>query len=325
MDKPLRIIFMGTPEFAVPSLQALLDADPDTVGRVVGVVTQPDRPKGRGQQLAPPPIKVLAQQAGLPVLQPVKMKDPDFLDTLRGWAPDVIAVTAFGRILPPVLLDLPYWGCINVHGSLLPRYRGAAPIQWAIINGETETGITTMLMDPGLDTGPMLMRATVPIHPTDTAGDLAARLAPLGGRLLVETIAGLKSKTLAPTPQDHAKATLAPLLKKEDGWLNWKDEAPALANRIRGLTPWPGAYTYHGEERWQIWRAQAVPVGCAEAAPGTILEITKDALRIATGKGSLLIQEIQSASGKRLSVGQYLTGHRVAVGSRLTPSPSATS
>jgi methionyl-tRNA formyltransferase len=325
MDKPLRIIFMGTPEFAVPSLQALLDADPDTIGRVVGVVTQPDRPKGRGQQLAPPPIKVLAQQAGLPVLQPVKMKDPDFLDTLRGWAPDVIAVTAFGRILPPVLLDLPYWGCINVHGSLLPKYRGAAPIQWAIINGETETGITTMLMDPGLDTGPMLMRATVPIHPTDTAGDLAMRLAPLGGRLLVETIAGLKSKTLAPTPQDHAKATLAPLLKKEDGWLNWKDEAPALANRIRGLTPWPGAYTYHGEERWQIWRAQAVPVGCAEAAPGTILEVTKDALRIATGKGSLLIQEIQSASGKRLSVGQYLTGHRVAVGSRLTPSPSATS
>jgi len=325
MDKPLRIIFMGTPEFAVPSLQALLDADPDTVGRVVGVVTQPDRPKGRGQQLAPPPIKVLAQQAGLPVLQPVKMKDPDFLDTLRGWAPDVIAVTAFGRILPPVLLDLPYWGCINVHGSLLPKYRGAAPIQWAIINGETETGITTMLMDPGLDTGPMLMRATVPIHPTDTAGDLAARLAPLGGRLLVETIAGLKSKTLAPTPQDHAKATLAPLLKKEDGWLNWKDEAPALANRIRGLTPWPGAYTYHGEERWQIWRAQAASVGCAEAAPGTILEVTKDALRIATGKGSLLIQEIQSASGKRLSVGQYLSGHRVAVGSRLTPSPSATS
>ena len=325
MDKPLRIIFMGTPEFAVPSLQALLDADPETVGRVVGVVTQPDRPKGRGQQLAPPPIKVLAQQAGLPVLQPVKMKDPDFLDTLRGWAPDVIAVTAFGRILPPVILDLPPMGCINVHGSLLPRYRGAAPIQWAIINGETETGITTMLMDPGLDTGPMLMRATAPIHPTDTAGDLAARLAPLGGRLLVETIAGLKSKTLAPTPQDHAKATPAPLLKKEDGWLNWKDEAPALANRIRGLTPWPGAYTYHGEERWQIWRAQVAPVGCAEAAPGTILEVTKDALRIATGKGSLLIQEIQSASGKRLSVGQYLAGHQVAVGSRLTPSSSATS
>jgi methionyl-tRNA formyltransferase len=314
MAHPTRIVFMGTPEFAVPSLQALLDADPEIVGRVVGVVTQPDRPKGRGQQLAPPPIKVLARQAGLPVLQPAKMKDTDFLDVLRGWAPDVIAVTAFGRILPPVVLDLPPMGCINVHGSLLPRYRGAAPIQWAIINGEAETGITTMLMDPGLDTGPMLMRATVPIHPTDTAGDLAARLAPLGGRLLVETIAGLKSHTLIPTPQDHAKATLAPLLKKED-------EATALAHRNRGLTPWPGAYTYHGEERWQIWQAQAAPVGCAEAEPGTILETTKDALRIATGKGSLLIQEIQPASGKRLNAGQYLAGHPVAAGARLTPSP----
>ena len=316
---------MGTPEFAVPSLQALLNADPESVGRVVGVVTQPDRPKGRGQQLAPPPIKVLAQQVGLPVLQPVKMKDPDFLDALRNWTPDVIAVTAFGRILPPVVLDLPPLGCINVHGSLLPKYRGAAPIQWAIINGETETGITTMLMDPGLDTGPMLMRESVPIHQTETAGDLAARLAPLGGRLLVETIAGLKHGTLTPISQDHAKATLAPLLKKEDGVLNWTDEATALSNRIRGLTPWPGTYTYHGEERWQIWRAQVASVGCAEAEPGTILEVTKDALRTATGKGSLLIQEIQPAAGKRLSVKQYRAGHHVAVGSRLTPSPSAAS
>ncbi|TAL11151.1 MAG: methionyl-tRNA formyltransferase [Nitrospirae bacterium] len=323
MDKPLRIVFMGTPEFAVPSLQALLRADPETVGRVVGVVTQPDRPKGRGQQLAPPPIKVLAQQAGLPILQPAKMKDPDFLDALRSWIPDVIAVTAFGRILPPAILDLPPMGCINVHGSLLPKYRGAAPIQWAVINGETETGITTMLMDPGLDTGPMLLREPVPINSADTAGDLAARLAPLGGRLLVETIVGLKRGTLRPTPQDHAKATLAPLLKKEDGMLDWKDGAAALSNRIRGLTPWPGAYTYHGEERWQLWRAQTAPVGCAEAAPGTILEITKDALRVATGKGSLLLQEIQPASGKRLNVSQYLAGHRVAVGARLAPSPLA--
>jgi methionyl-tRNA formyltransferase len=321
MANPTRIVFMGTPEFAVPSLQALLDADPDRVGRVVGVVTQPDRPKGRGQHLAPPPIKLLAQQAGLPILQPVKMKDPDFLDGLRGWSPDVIAVTAFGRILPPVVLDLPPMGCVNVHGSLLPKYRGAAPIQWAVINGETETGITTMLMDPGLDTGPMLLRETVPIHPTDTAGDLAARLAPLGGRLLAETITGLKNGRLRPIPQDHAQATLAPLLKKEDGLLHWTDTAVALANRIRGLTPWPGAYTYHGEERWQIWRAQAAPVGCAEAAPGTILEVIKEGLRIATGNGSLLIREIQPASGKRLSVIQYLAGHHVAAGALLTPSP----
>ena len=323
MANPTRIVFMGTPEFAVPSLQALLDADPDRVGRVVGVVTQPDRPQGRGQQLAPPPIKRLAQQAGLPILQPVKMKDPDLLDRLRGWAPDVIAVTAFGRILPPVVLDLPPMGCVNVHGSLLPKYRGAAPIQWAVINGETETGITTMLMDPGLDTGPMLLRETVPIHQTDTAGDLAARLAPIGGKLLVQTIIGLKNGSLSPIPQDHTQATLAPLLKKEDGMINWRDEASALANRIRGLTPWPGATTYHGEERWQIWRAQAAPVGCAEAEPGTVLEVTKEALRIATGKGSLLIQEIQPASGKRLAVRQYLAGHPVVIGAKLSPTSSS--
>jgi len=311
---------MGTPEFAVPSLQALLDADPGIVGRVVGVVTQPDRPKGRGQQLTPPPIKALALQAGLPVLQPLKMKDPDFLDALRRWAPDMIAVTAFGRILPPAVLDLPPMGCVNVHGSILPRYRGAAPVQWAIINGETETGITTMLMDPGLDTGPMLMRVSVPIHPTETAGDLAGRLAPLGGRLLVETIVGLKNGTLRPTPQDHTQATLAPLLKKEDEILNWNEDAAALANRIRGLSPQPGAYTYYGEERWRIWQAEA-STGCAEAAPGTILEVAKDALRIATGKGALLVQALQPASGKRLSIRQYLAGHPVAAGTRLTPSP----
>jgi len=214
-------------------------------------------------------------------------------------------------------------GCVNVHSSLLPKYRGAAPIQWAIINGETETGITTMRMDPGLDTGPMLLRATVPILPTDTAGDLAARLAPLGGKLLVQTIIGLKNGTVTPIFQDHAQATLAPLLKKEDGMINWKDEASTLVNRIRGLTPWPGAHTYCGEERWQIWRAQAAPVGCAEAEPGTILEVTKDALRAATGKGSLLIQEIQPASGKRLPVRQYLAGHPVAVGAKLSSSSPA--
>jgi len=322
MKNPTRIVFMGTPEFAVPSLQALLDADPATVGTVVGVVTQPDRPKGRGQQLAPPPVKLLAQRMGLPVVQPLKMKDPAFLDTLHRWTPDLIAVAAFGRILPPAVLDLPPMGCINVHGSLLPKYRGAAPIQWAIINGDSETGITTMLMDPGMDTGPMLLREAVPIHPTDTAGALAARLAPIGGRLLVETIVGLKNGTLTPIPQDHVHATLAPLLKKEDGILQWESDAVALANRIRGLTPWPGTYTYHGAERWQVWRAQTAPVSCAEAEPGTILEVAKETLRVATGKGSLVIQEIQPAASKRLSVKQYLAGHRVAAGDRLTHTAS---
>jgi len=208
MTTPLRIVFMGTPEFAVPSLQALLEADPEKTGRVVGVVTQPDRPKGRGQQLTPPPVKVLAQQAGLPILQPLKMKDPAFLETLKNWAPDLIAVTAFGRILPPVVLDVPPKGCVNVHGSLLPKYRGAAPIQWAIINGETETGITTMLMDAGMDTGPVLLQETVPILPMETAGELAARLAPIGGRLLVKTIPD------PPGPQPRHSRAVA----EEGGW-----------------------------------------------------------------------------------------------------------
>ena len=313
---------MGTPEFAVPSLQALLEADPEAVGQVVGVVTQPDRPKGRGGSLTPPPIKVLAERAGLPVVQPVKMKDPAFLGALHTWAPDLIAVTAFGRILPPVVLELPPMGCVNVHGSLLPKYRGAAPIQWAVINGETETGITTMLMDPGMDTGPTLLQEAVPILPTDTAGDLAVRLAPIGGRLLVRTIERVKHGTITPMLQDHTQATSAPMLKKEDGALDWHGEATALANRVRGLTPWPGAYTFYGNERWQIWRTQANPIGCATAEPGTVLEAAKEAFRIATGRGSLLIQELQLASGKRLTVRQYLAGHAVQVGTKLATAPT---
>lgn len=314
---------MGTPEFAVPSLQALLDADPETVGRVVGVVTQPDRPKGRGGRLTAPPVKLLAERSALPVIQPLKMKDPAFLDTLRGWTADLFAVTAFGRILPPVVLDLPSMGCVNVHGSLLPKYRGAAPIQWAVINGETETGITTMLMDPGMDTGPMLLREAIPILPIDTAGDLATRLAPLGGRLLVETIAGLKNGKITPTPQDDTQATMAPMLKKEDGDLDWQGEAHSMASRVRGLTPWPGAYTFYGVERWQIWRAQADPLCHSEAEPGTILSVTSEAIRVATGKGTLLILELQPASGKRLSVKQFLAGHTVKGGVRLTREPSS--
>src|SRR2546428_4679509 len=321
MSTPLRIVFMGTPEFAVPSLRALLEADPEKIGRVVGVVTQPDRPKGRGQQLTTPPAKELPHQAGRPILHPLKMKDRPFLRPRKGWPPDLIAVTAFGRILPPVVLDLPPKGCVNVHGSLLPKYRGAAPIQWAIINGEAETGITTMLMDPGMDTGPVLLQEPFPILPIETAGELAARVAPIGGRLLVKTISGLKDGTLTPNPQDHSRATLAPLLKKEDGILRWDEEATALANRIPRLTPWPSAYTLYWVERRQLWRAEPANPGCAMAEPGVILEVTRETIRVAAGKGALLIRELQPASGKRLSVKQYLAGHPVSVGSRLGPGP----
>ena len=303
---------MGTPEFAVPSLEALLKSEDE----IVGVVTQPDRPKGRGHALVPPPVKVIAQRAGLPLLQPIKIRTPDFLNALAAWKPDLIAVTAFGRILHAPILSLPPRGCVNVHGSILPKYRGAAPVQWAVINGETETGITTMLMDEGMDTGPMLLQERIVIEPQDTAGSLAPRLAELGGRLLVETIRQLKAGALTPRAQDNSQATMAPLLKKEDGVIDWTCSAQSIANRIRGLSPWPGAYTFLGQDRWNIWCASAQPAQTKEQ-PGTIVDVTKHSMHIATGEGVLELIEIQTANSKRMTVAQFLAGHRVTVGVRL--------
>ncbi len=313
----MRIVFMGTPEFAVPSLEALLRSD----DQVVGVVSQPDRPKGRGQQLVAPPVKLVAERAGVPILQPLKIRTPGFLQALSAWQPDLIAVTAFGRILHAPILQLPPMGCVNVHGSLLPKYRGAAPVQWAVINGETQTGITTMLMDEGMDTGPMLLQEKLDILPDDTSGTLAPRLAELGGRLLVDTIARLKAGTLTPQKQVNELATLAPLLKKEDGLIDWTMGATALASRVRGLSPWPGAYTFLGEARWNIWKA--VPHSePTTGKPGAIVTVNKQAILVATGKGLLDIQEIQLANSKRMSVGQFLAGHQVTVGGQFGPSPA---
>lgn len=311
----MRIVFMGTPEFAVPSLEALLKSEDN----VVGIVTQPDRPRGRGQRLSPSPVKVIAQREQIPLLQPTKMKDPAFLAELSSWKPDVIAVAAFGRILPPAILSLPPRGCINVHGSLLPKYRGAGPIQWALINGETETGITTMLMDEGMDTGAMLLQASIDIAPEDTAGSLSSRLADLGGRLLVETLSQLKAGSLTPRPQDHSQATLAPLLKKEDGVIDWSLPATSIANRIRGLTPWPGACTFLGADRWTIYRAVAID-GAATLSPGQITALTKDAIYVATGCGVLAIHELQAANSRRMPVAHYLTGHPLQTGMQLSQS-----
>lgn len=308
----MRIVFMGTPDFAVPSLEALLKSDDE----VVGIVTQPDRPKGRGQTLSPSPVKLIAQRENIPLLQPTKMKDPDFLAALAGWKPDLIAVAAFGRILPPAILSLPPKGCINVHGSLLPKYRGAGPIQWAIINGEKETGITTMLMDEGMDTGAMLLQEKIAITPDDTAGSLSPRLAELGGRLLVETLTRLKAGTVVPRPQDHPQATMAPLLKKEDGVIDWTLPATAIANRIRGLTPWPGAYTFLGADRCMLYRAVALNE-TAGGVPGRISGVTKDAIHVATGGGVLAIKELQPANSRRMTVAQYLAGHPLQVGLQL--------
>ncbi|HJS67443.1 MAG TPA: methionyl-tRNA formyltransferase, partial [Nitrospiraceae bacterium] len=309
----MRLVFMGTPDFASASLEALLKSDDS----VVGIVTQPDRPKGRGQILTPSPVKLLAQREEIPLLQPIKMKDPVFLQALAEWRPDLILVAAFGRILPAAILSLPPRGCINVHGSLLPKYRGAGPIQWAVINGETETGITTMLMDEGMDTGAMLLQEAIPITPDDTAGTLSPRLAELGGRLLVETIARLKAGTLVPRPQDASQATLAPLLKKEDGVIDWALPAAVLANRVRGLSPWPGAYTtMAGGDRWRIWRALVLP-GPATKPPGTVVGVTTAAIHVATREGVLAVTELQPANSRRMAVSQYLAGHPVVVGERL--------
>ncbi|MGC4097404.1 MAG: methionyl-tRNA formyltransferase [Nitrospira sp.] len=313
MLKPsMRIVFMGTPEFAVPSLNALLQSG----DQVVGVVSQPDRPKGRGHQLVAPPVKLVAERAGIPVLQPLKIRTPEFLQALSAWQPDLIAVAAYGRILHTPILRLPPMGCVNVHGSLLPKYRGAAPVQWAVINGESKTGITTMVMDEGMDTGAMLLQEELEITPDDTAGTLAPRLAELGGRLLVDTITQLKAGTLTPKKQDDGLATLAPLLKKEDGLIDWTMTATALANRVRGLSPWPGAYTFFGEERWNIWKAVS-HAGTMTDTPGTIVTVSKQAIVVATGDGLLDIREIQTANSKRMSMAQFLAGHRVTIGTRL--------
>ena len=307
---------MGTPDFAVPSLEALLKSG----DQVVGVVTQPDRPKGRGQEVIPSPIKVVCQREGISMLQPLKMKAPEFMATLRHWEPDVIVVAAFGRILPPAILELPPRGCINVHGSLLPKYRGAGPVQWAVINGERETGITTMMMDEGMDTGDMLLQERVEIRPDDTAGTLALRLAEVGGRLLVETLRQLKAGTLSPQPQDPSLATMAPLLKKEDGLIDWTLPAQDITNRVRGLSPWPGAYTFVNGERWILSR-----VGLSEESQGvvagTVTQVTKDRVEVATGRGTIQIVEIQPSNSRRMTMIQYLAGHRLTQGISLQGPP----
>lgn len=306
----MRIVFMGTPDFAVPSLEALLRS-PD---EVVGVVTQPDRPKGRGQTLAAPPVKLVCKRERIPYLQPTKMKDPAFLNALRAWQPDLIAVAAFGRILPPAILELPPRGCVNVHGSLLPQYRGAGPVQWAVIKGEKETGITTMLMDEGMDTGQMLLQERLAIRPDETSGELAQRLAELGGRLLIETIHRMKEGTLVPQPQDHARATMAPLLKKEDGEIDWTRRAVDLANQVRGMSPWPGAFTEAGAEQWKIWRAVPASEHPAGQPPGKVVQASRSGIAVATGEGTLLITELQPPNRRRMSAGEYLAGHPIEPG-----------
>ncbi len=312
MNAQYKVIFMGTPDFAVPTLQALHQA-----GYTLPlVVTQPDRPKGRGRKTIPTPVKAAATERGLTVAQPSSVRTPDFVAKLKALEPDFFVVAAMGQILSQELLDIPRVGPVNVHASLLPKYRGAAPIQWALINGEQETGITTMLMNAGMDTGDILLTARTGISGEDTAQSLHDRLSSIGAKLLIETLNGLISETISPVRQNDSLATRAPMLKKADGRIDWYQPAAALDCFIRGMTPWPGAFTFLGDRRLKIFAAQPAPLPDA-APPGTVVPSFTGELRIATGDQALSILELQEASGKRLPVRDYLIGKQVAAGTVL--------
>jgi methionyl-tRNA formyltransferase len=306
---PLRIVFFGTPEFALPSLRVLLDAAAD----VVGVVCQPDKPAGRGQRLIAPPVKQLATERSVPVLQPEKLRTSESLAVLADLRPDLIVVAAYGKILPARMLALPRHGCINVHASLLPKYRGAAPIQWAILRGETVTGITIMQMDEGMDTGDILLQRETAIGPEETYGELQARLGELGASALVEAVALLKRSALQRKPQDHGAATMAPMIKKEDGRLDWSKPAVELARAVRAFNPWPSAHTTLRGALLKIHRARAVPE--VAGPPGTVHG--NGGFLVACGIDALQIEQLQLAGRKSLPATEFLRGTRLEPGTRL--------
>jgi methionyl-tRNA formyltransferase len=312
---PLRIIFMGTAELSCASLEKLAQ---DKNFSVLAVVTQPDKPKGRDLKLTPSPVKVLAQKLNLPVLQPLKARDEPFIGELRALAPDLIIVIAYGQILPPAILDLPRHGCLNVHTSLLPKYRGAAPIQWAIANGDPETGVTVMKMDAGLDTGPIVSLRRTPILPSDDSQILHDRLAQLGADLLVETIPNYVAGKIQPQPQPAEGSTYAAKIKKEDGHIDWTQPAEKIWNRLRAFTPWPGAYTFLKSEPrphlLKIWKAEGVE---KNGRPGEILSADKSGIVVACGEKALRISELQREGGKRLTTEQFLAGFPLKPGLKL--------
>lgn len=305
----MRVIFMGTPDFAVPSLEALL-----TKHEVVLVVTQPDKPKGRGKKMVPTPVKACALEHGIPVLQPEKVKEPEFVEQIRSYEPDLIAVTAFGQILSEPILEMPKYGCINVHGSLLPKYRGAAPMQWSIIDGEKVTGITTMYMAKGLDSGDMLLKAEVEITDEDTFATIHDKMAVTGANLLLDTLDQLEAGTLERIPQDHDAATYAPMITKETGHIDWSKNRQDIINLIRGLNPVPAAYTIYEEEVLKIFGAVISDVQADDAANGEIVAVVKKGFVVKCGDGCLLITEVQARGGKRMMTDAYLRGHAMKEG-----------
>ncbi len=310
----MNLVFCGTPEFAVPTLKTLVG----TGHQVRLVVSQPDRPSGRGQELAAPPVKQVAQSLELPVVQPEKIKNnQEFRAQLEAAAPEAIIVVGYGRIIPKWMIDLPRHGNINLHASLLPKYRGAAPIQWAIARGETVTGVTTMRIDEGLDTGDILLQREVAIEPEDTAVTLAPRLAELGAELMVTTLKGLEAGALQPRKQDHAEATLAPILQKDDGRIDFNREAPEVLNRLRGFQPWPGAFTSFRDKNLMLHRARLAAYGMGPLVPGEIKAAGED-LFVACGEGTALqMLELQPEGKRRMSAKDFIHGYRPRAGERL--------
>lgn len=309
----MRILFMGTPDFAVPSLEALVGAG----HQICGVFTQPDKPKNRGMKLQAPPVKECALAHDIPVYQPVKLRDGTALALIQELAPELIVVAAYGRILPDDILAAPPKGCINVHSSLLPNYRGAAPINWAVLNGDKETGVTIMHMAHDLDAGDIISQASTPIDPDETVVTLHDRLAQLGAQLLVETVAQIDAGTATRTPQDHEKATLAPMLGRELSPMDFNRPARQLHDQVRGLIPWPAAVSTLGDKRCKVFRT-VVSSDSTDAVPGTVLAAGKEGLTVACGQGTVLrLEEIQPDGGKRMKAADYLRGHPVVAGTIL--------
>ena len=311
----MRVVFMGTPAFAVPTLRALVEAGHE----VVSVLSQPDRPVGRGRHLTAPPVKVAALELGLDVFQPHRVKDPQAFGHLEAARADVFVVVGYGQIVPRAVIDLPLLGCVNVHASLLPKYRGAAPIHWAIVRGETTTGVTTMLIEERLDAGDMLLERETPIGPDETAVDLAARLAPMGADLAIETLAGLQDGLITPRKQNDAEATLAPILKREDGKIDWGLPAGQIFNRVRGFVPWPGSYTSFRGKRLHIHRARPHASPRAGDSPGPgLISASGDEVRVCCGEGTILqIEEVQMEGKKRMAAADFLHGRQPRENERL--------
>lgn len=307
-----RVVFMGTPDFAVGTLKALIDSRYE----VAAVFSQPDKPKGRGKALQMTPTKEVAVEAGIPVYQPVKIREEQWLSVLKELAPDVIVVVAFGQIIPESILKLPKYGCVNVHASLLPKYRGAAPIQWAVIDGEKESGVTTMQMDAGLDTGDMLLRETVKLDEKETGGSLFDKLSEVGAHLLIQTLDALENGTAVPEKQPAESPTpYAAMLTKKQGEIDWNQDAEKIECLIRGLNPWPSAYTHYRGKTLKIWDAQVEAENAEEKAePGTAVKVTKTELMIQTGNGLLSLKEVQPEGKKRMAVDAFLRGYPVEYG-----------